>query len=80
MAYTFGDTKVAARRLRLLAETFESSSRDFLRTCGTSRIQVAGDLGCGVGCRHATAGRSVAGSTGRWVRQLETSDRRGSGS
>jgi SAM-dependent methyltransferase len=50
--YTFGDTDLAAQRLRHLAETYEPSSRALLGRLGP----IAGgavDLGCGPG--HTTA-------------------------
>src|SRR5262245_13727682 len=50
--YTFGDNEKAARRLRLLAETFAPSSRDLLERQLqplADRPILALDLGCGPG-------------------------------
>jgi SAM-dependent methyltransferase len=47
--YTFGDTERAAARLRLLAETFAPSSRDFLSSLGLPPGGIVLDLGCGPG-------------------------------
>ena len=49
MGYAFGDTTLAAKRLRLLAETFSESSRGFMREAVDSRPRMAADLGCGPG-------------------------------
>jgi len=47
--YTFGDTELAARRLALLAEVFEPTTRPILEAAlGTGRASVV-DLGCGPG-------------------------------
>ena len=43
--YTFGDTDLAAQRLRLLASVFEPSSSQLLRT-----VQASGELGVDLGC------------------------------
>jgi len=51
--YTFGDSDVAAERLRLLASAFAPSSRDFLARLGREPVRLAIDLGCGPG--HTTA-------------------------
>jgi len=51
--YTFGDSDVAAERLRLLATAFAPSSRDFLARLGREPVRLAIDLGCGPG--HTTA-------------------------
>lgn len=50
--YTFGDNSLAARRLTLLADTFERSSRAFLERIPLAPIQIALDVGCGPG--HTT--------------------------
>lgn len=46
--YAFGDTDVAAERLRLVAEVFEPEMRSFF-SCIQVRPQLAVDLGCGPG-------------------------------
>ncbi len=53
MAYLFGDTRVAADRLELLAEMFNPCSRQFLSHSAPDRPGLVVDLGCGVG--HTTA-------------------------
>ena len=52
MAYLFGDTDLARRRLEVLADTFAESSRAFLLDAVDRRPGVAVDLGCGPG--HST--------------------------
>lgn len=47
--YTFGDSDVAARRLRLLAAVYEPSSAALLRLCTGFGGRRAVDLGCGPG-------------------------------
>ena len=47
--YTFGDTDVAAERLRLLARVFEPSSSRLLAGLGKPTGELAVDLGCGPG-------------------------------
>jgi trans-aconitate 2-methyltransferase len=47
--YTFGDTDVAAERLRLLARVFEPSSGRLLGALGNPAGELAIDLGCGPG-------------------------------
>lgn len=53
MAYTFGDSDEASRRLRRLAETYEPETRELLKTAESFRsgyrFQLAIDLGCGPG-------------------------------
>lgn len=53
MSYTFGDNKVASRRLSLLADLYKPETRDLLelfRDSGEARTpQLAVDLGCGPG-------------------------------
>jgi trans-aconitate 2-methyltransferase len=58
--YVFGDTDVAARRLDLVADAWESPSTAFLRDDVPHRPRLAVDLGCGPG--HTT--RLVASTTG----------------
>ncbi len=48
-AYAFGDTDLAARRLKLLADTFSASSSAFLRESAKTPPKLAADLGCGPG-------------------------------
>lgn len=50
--YTFGDTDIAARRLKVLAEVYAASTRAFLDAAVTSTPQYIVDLGCGPG--HTT--------------------------
>jgi SAM-dependent methyltransferase len=50
--YAFGDSAPAARRLGLLADVFEPSSREFLQRFAGAPPGVAVDLGCGAG--HTT--------------------------
>ena len=47
--YLFGDSDVAAHRLRVLSEVFTESSRRFLRAAATDRPGLAVDVGCGPG-------------------------------
>ena len=47
--YTFGDTDLAAERLRVLARVFEPSSSRLLRGLASSPGELALDLGCGPG-------------------------------
>ena len=47
--YLFGDTDVAAARLRLLAEVFAPSTREFLGRLGVDCARRVVDLGCGPG-------------------------------
>jgi SAM-dependent methyltransferase len=47
--YTFGDSDLAADRLRLLADTFAPTTRRFLVRDAPLRPAVALDLGCGPG-------------------------------
>ena len=51
MRYLFGDTDIAARRLRLLAELFAESSWRFVARSAESaeRLRLGVDLGCGGG-------------------------------
>jgi trans-aconitate 2-methyltransferase len=47
--YLFGDTDVAAQRLRVVAEVYAEATRPFLRTWATYQPRLAVDLGCGPG-------------------------------
>jgi len=47
--YTFGDTDVAAERLRLLSRVFSQSSSQLLASLGNPAGELAVDLGCGPG-------------------------------
>jgi ubiquinone/menaquinone biosynthesis C-methylase UbiE len=64
MGYLFGDTDIAAERLRVLTDVFAQSTRDFLLESVIGRPRLALDLGCGpgystrfladvLGCEHA---------------------------
>jgi SAM-dependent methyltransferase len=78
MTYLFGDTELAARRLRVLARAFEPPTLDFLgawnRECGGLDPLIAAptilDLGCGPG--HTT--RLLATALDRHVIGLDASD------
>ena len=48
-AYQFGDSDLAAERLRRLAEVFNPSTREFLLPLAAGRPQIVADLGCGPG-------------------------------
>jgi trans-aconitate 2-methyltransferase len=58
--YTFGDSDVAAERLRLLARVFEPSSSRLLRSLGNPAGELAVDLGCGPGSTTRLVGEHVA--------------------
>jgi trans-aconitate 2-methyltransferase len=47
--YAFGDSAPAARRLELLADLFEPTSRAFLARFAGRPLELAVDLGCGTG-------------------------------
>jgi trans-aconitate 2-methyltransferase len=48
--YLFGDDEIAARRLELLANVYQESTRAFLvKAAGGARFGLAVDLGCGPG-------------------------------
>jgi trans-aconitate methyltransferase len=49
MRYAFGDTDMAARRLKILADVYSASSEVFLLGAVTQRPRLATDLGCGPG-------------------------------
>ena len=56
MRYLFGDTTLAAQRLRLLSDTFSKSSKAFLQWAHIEALDLAVDLGCGPGhCTHLLA-------------------------
>jgi trans-aconitate 2-methyltransferase len=59
-SYTFGDSDLAAERLRLLAEAFAPSSRAFASRLGREPVRLAIDLGCGPGYTTAL----LQGATG----------------
>lgn len=60
VAYTFGESDLAARRLELVAEVFAPVSRAFLAEAVNFRPRIALDLGCGPG--HTT--RLIADTLG----------------
>lgn len=64
--YTFGDSDLAAERLRLLAEAFAPSSRAFVGRLGREPVRLAIDLGCGPGYTTAllAAGTGAAATIG----------------
>jgi trans-aconitate 2-methyltransferase len=47
--YQFGDSASAAERLRILAQVFEPSTRDFLQSLSCRDVGEIADLGCGPG-------------------------------
>jgi trans-aconitate 2-methyltransferase len=49
MRYAFGDSDLAARRLRLLGEVFAPSTRAFLQASVSREPSLVVDLGCGPG-------------------------------
>jgi trans-aconitate 2-methyltransferase len=49
-SYQFGDSHLAAERLALLAEVFQTSTRAFLVTLAARRPARVLDAGCGPGC------------------------------
>jgi trans-aconitate 2-methyltransferase len=51
--YAFGDSDVAAQRLGLLAQTFDTPSRSLLQQLRPGPLDLVLDLGCGPG--HSTA-------------------------
>lgn len=64
--YSFGDSRLAALRLEYLAAAFAPSSRRFLERTKPGRVELALDLGSGIGAstalvRDATNARRVAG-------------------
>jgi SAM-dependent methyltransferase len=63
-SYTFGDSDLAAERLRLLAAAFAPSSRAFVARLGREPVRLAIDLGCGPGYTTALlAAGTGAGTT-----------------
>ena len=60
--YTFGDDVRAARRLELVAEAFEPSSRRLLGSVG-ARPRLALDLGCGPGFSTALVADATGAAT-----------------
>ena len=48
-AYVFGDNDVAAQRLHLVAELYETSTRDFVRQWVSPAARTVVDLGCALG-------------------------------
>jgi len=58
--YTFGDSDVAAERLRLLGRVFEPSSSRLLGSLGKPTGQLAVDLGCGPGSTTRLVAEHVA--------------------
>jgi SAM-dependent methyltransferase len=56
MQYAFGDSDLAAERLRLLSEVFSASTRAFVQTSVPDPVPLLVDLGCGPGyCTHFLA-------------------------
>jgi SAM-dependent methyltransferase len=70
--YTFGDSERAARRLELLARTYEEPSRSLIERYRPPDLALAIDLGCGPG--HTTRLLHEA-SRARRTLGLEASDR-----
>ena len=58
--YTFGDTDVAAERLRSLARVFAPSSSRLLASLGNPAGELAIDLGCGPGATTRLVAEHVA--------------------
>ena len=55
--YLFGDSDLAGRRLKLLADVFAASTRAFMAETATSSVRLGMDLGCGPGyTTHLLAG------------------------
>ena len=48
--YLFGDSDLAARRLKVLAGAFAATSRAFVADAAPGKLHLATDLGCGAGC------------------------------
>lgn len=64
--YSFGDNQLAAQRLEYLAAAFAPSSRRFLESAKPDRVELALDLGSGIGAttallRDVTNSRCVVG-------------------
>ena len=49
MRYQFGETDIAAERLKVLAAVYAASTRGFLGAAVTTRPELAVDVGCGPG-------------------------------
>jgi trans-aconitate 2-methyltransferase len=47
--YLFGDTDLAAQRLRFVAEAYDEATRAFVHDCGHHQPGLVVDLGCGPG-------------------------------
>jgi trans-aconitate methyltransferase len=47
--YLFGDTDIAAQRLRFVAEAYDEATRAFVHECGLRQPGLVVDLGCGPG-------------------------------
>lgn len=62
-SYAFGDTDVAADRLRLLARLFEPEMTRIIREWGPQRPKVAVDLGCGPGYTTLLLGETLSPGT-----------------
>lgn len=84
MEYLFGDTDIAARRLKVLAEVYAESSRAFLLETVSGTPNLVIDLGCGPGysthfladvlrCGHA-AGLDNSESFISFARETETGE------
>lgn len=57
MQYLFGDSDLAARRLKVLAEVYAESTRNFVLDAVIERPRLAVDMGCGPGyTTHLLAG------------------------
>ena len=61
MQYLFGDTDIAAQRLKVLAEAFARSSRAFLRDTPIGQPRLAVDLGCGPGLSTHLLAETIQG-------------------
>jgi SAM-dependent methyltransferase len=61
--YTFGDSDLAAERLRLLAAAFAPSSRAFAARLGREPVRLAIDLGCGPGYTTALLAAGTGAAT-----------------
>ena len=68
--YSFGDNRLAALRLEYLAAAFAPSSRRFLQGTKPSRVELALDLGSGIGATAALV-RDVTNAP--WVAGYERS-------
>ena len=68
--YSFGDNRLAALRLEYLAEAFAPSSRRFLQAAKPERVELALDLGSGIGATTALV-RDVTNAP--WVAGYERS-------